>query len=224
MLSVAIVGPGLVGSALIAQLTQQTRWPVSIVAVANSSRTLLSETSVDSATWQSQLAGSSPLPIEAVVAHLESRLPAVLIDCTSSKAIAELYPHVLSRGISVATPSKKAFSGDLALWESLRPFFTYTSPARGIVAHESSVGAGLPVISTLAALVGTGDRVARIEGVFSGTLSYLFNTFSPSEADGDKAASPFSEIVKGAKAMGYTVSLPLLPAARHSPKLIHRHP
>ena len=65
-----------------------------------------------------------------------------------------------------------------------------------IVSVQATVGAGLPVIATLKHLVDTGDRILKVEGIFSGTLSYIFNMFSP-----DK---PFSEIVTEAKALGYT--------------------
>lgn len=61
---------------------------------------------------------------------------------------------------------------------------------------QGTVGAGLPVLSTLRSLIDTGDRVNRIEGVFSGTLSYIFNSLGPGK--------PFSEVVAQAKAAGYT--------------------
>ena len=63
--------------------------------------------------------------------------------------------------------------------------------------YEGTVGAGLPIISTVRNLLDSGDRISKIEGIFSGTLSYIFNTFG-----GD--AKPFSEIVKVAKELGYT--------------------
>jgi aspartokinase/homoserine dehydrogenase 1 len=62
--------------------------------------------------------------------------------------------------------------------------------------YEATVGAGLPVIQTLKDLVETGDEIRSISGIFSGTLAYLFNLF-----DGSRA---FSEIVREAKARGYT--------------------
>ena len=58
------------------------------------------------------------------------------------------------------------------------------------------MGAGLPVLSTLQTLLATGDRVARIEGVLSGTLSYLFNTFAPGQR--------FSVLVADARRQGFT--------------------
>jgi aspartokinase/homoserine dehydrogenase 1 len=57
---------------------------------------------------------------------------------------------------------------------------------------QGTVGAGLPIIGTLKHLLETGDKAQLVEGIFSGTLSYIFNTFG----DG----RPFSEIVKDAKA------------------------
>jgi aspartokinase/homoserine dehydrogenase 1 len=62
--------------------------------------------------------------------------------------------------------------------------------------YETTVGAGLPIIQTLRDLVQTGDDVYEIEGIFSGTLSYLFNVYDGSV--------PFSEIVADAKSRGFT--------------------
>jgi len=61
---------------------------------------------------------------------------------------------------------------------------------------QATVGAGLPIISTLQGLVATGDGVKRIEGVLSGTLSFIFNTFGPGRS--------FSSVVTEAKSAGYT--------------------
>ncbi|MET0656288.1 MAG: bifunctional aspartate kinase/homoserine dehydrogenase I, partial [Pseudoxanthomonas sp.] len=55
---------------------------------------------------------------------------------------------------------------------------------------------GLPVISTLRDLVDTGDAVLSVEGIFSGTLAWLFNRFDGSV--------PFSRLVAEARALGYT--------------------
>ena len=61
---------------------------------------------------------------------------------------------------------------------------------------QATVGAGLPIISTLQALLMTGDRVHKIEGVFSGSLSYIFNTFS--------STASFSTVVSEARTRGFT--------------------
>jgi aspartokinase/homoserine dehydrogenase 1 len=62
--------------------------------------------------------------------------------------------------------------------------------------YETNVGAGLPIIETLKTLMDTGDRIEKIEGVMSGTLSYLFSKF-----DG---LTPFSKLVKNARSKGFT--------------------
>jgi len=121
----------------------------------------------------------------------------ILVDNTSSNDIAEQYPFFLRSGINIVTPNKKAFSGSYALWGDI---FTAASSSGAKVYHESSVGAGLPVISTLKELVDTGDVVEKIEGVFSGTMSFLFNSFAPTEGTGGK----WSAEVKKAKDLGYT--------------------
>lgn len=101
------------------------------------------------------------------------------------------------------TPNKKAFSSDISLWKDIqesgyRPYEPYLE--RGLMYHESSVGAGLPIISTLNDLVNTGDQVQKIEGVFSGTMSFLFNNFAPVDGKGGNWSA---EVMK-AKDAGFT--------------------
>ena len=48
--------------------------------------------------------------------------------------------------------------------------------------YEANVGAGLPIMSTLRDLIASGDEMVKVEGIFSGTLSYLFNTFDGTRA------------------------------------------
>lgn len=126
--------------------------------------------------------------------------PALVIDCTSSQAFADAYPRILSsKGpIHLVTPNKKAFSGLASLHQSIEETSRDT---RNLVFKEATVGAGLPIISTLRELVVTGDEVLKIEGVFSGTMSYLFNQFSQ---PGQRTTARFSEVVADAKANGYT--------------------
>jgi homoserine dehydrogenase len=113
-----------------------------------------------------------------------------------------MYSQILNLGINIVTPNKKAFSGDMSLYESIRDAsWPNGNGGGGLIYGESTVGAGLPILSTLKDLVGTGDEIVKIEGVFSGTLSYIFNEFSKAEGGDIK----FSEVVKVAKDAGYTV-------------------
>ena len=123
----------------------------------------------------------------------------ILVDNTSSIEIANSYPFFLEAGIAVVTPNKKAFSGPLYLWNGIFP--KTPPPDHGLCYHESTVGAGLPIISTLRDLLATGDTVHRVEGVFSGTMSFLFNTFAPVNGS---SGNSWSDVVKQAKELGYT--------------------
>jgi len=117
----------------------------------------------------------------------------VIIDCTASEGVAARYGKWLSGGLHVVTPNKKANSGPLPYYRTLQE----AGRAEGThYLYEATVGAGLPIIQTLRDLRETGDEITSIEGIFSGTLSYLFNVFDGRE--------PFSSIVRTAKQKGYT--------------------
>jgi aspartokinase/homoserine dehydrogenase 1 len=118
---------------------------------------------------------------------------ACFCDCTANDEISALYGKILEASIPVVTPNKRANSGKLEYYRQLTGF----SRQRGIpYLYETTVCAGLPVISTLRDLYFSGDRVRRIEAVLSGTLSFIFNNF-----DGKKT---FSALLREAKAKGYT--------------------
>lgn len=67
---------------------------------------------------------------------------------------------------------------------------------RARYAFETNVGAGLPIITTIQDLVRSGDTITKIEGVLSGTLSYIFGAFTK--------GAKFSDVVKEAKEKGFT--------------------
>lgn len=123
-----------------------------------------------------------------------------MVDNTSNQDVAASYPEFLKNGINIVTPNKKAFSSDLKSWQSILESAYPRNELGGLLYHESSVGAGLPIISTLKDLVDTGDEIQKIEGVFSGTMSFLFNSFAPIEGNGGK----WSDEVAKAKNAGYT--------------------
>jgi aspartokinase/homoserine dehydrogenase 1 len=117
----------------------------------------------------------------------------VLVDCTASDQVARHYEDWLERGIHVVTPNKRANTAD---WDTYQALQAASRGTRPHYLYETTVGAGLPIIQTLENLTETGDRVHHIEGILSGTLSYLFNAF-----DGER---PFSEILTQAKEAGFT--------------------
>ena len=148
-----------------------------------------------SASGATSLEKGVAMDADKLVAHVQADyLPhAVLIDCTANQDVADRYADWLQRGIHVITPNKRAHSGPIAYYQELKRL---SRGSRTHFLYEATVGAGLPVIQTLKDLVETGDEIRSISGIFSGTLAYLFNLF-----DGTR---PFSEIVREAKAKGYT--------------------
>ncbi|MBQ0072993.1 MAG: hypothetical protein KBT34_02235 [Prevotella sp.] len=99
----------------------------------------------------------------------------VFVDCTASYDVAELYLDMLSASIHVVAANKVAASGDYEHYKLLKQ----TALAKGVkYRHETNVGAGLPILSTISDLVASGDKITKIEAVLSGTLNYIFNTIS----------------------------------------------
>ncbi|PWN28971.1 putative HOM6-homoserine dehydrogenase [Jaminaea rosea] len=212
-INVAIVGVGLVGSSVISQLTTipNLASQIHIVALQNSKKTLLSTPTsplslAPPADWKTLLANSSQsaLPLADLAKKLqqiaqESKRHTVVVDNTSNDSVASFYPEFLKAGLSVVTPNKKGLSGSLDLYKAILSAST-GSDKGPLMYGESTVGAGLPILTTLKDLVQTGDEIHKIEGVLSGTLSYIFNEWS-TPAGGSKK---FSEVVKVAKDQGYT--------------------
>ncbi|KAG5458567.1 MAG: homoserine dehydrogenase, partial [Olpidium bornovanus] len=212
-LNIALVGVGLVGSELLRQLDGLSRngagCPFRLVAVASSS-SLVTGFSLPFAgpfALKKDDPGRVPLNFDALVGHLAALDgPSIIVDCTASDRVPELYPGWLRAGVSVVAANKKGFAGPARLFRNIYDASSQGGGGgkRACVYHESSVGAGLPVISTVRDLIKTGDIIKKIEGVFSGTLSYLFNVFSPAFPSPGAAPPKFSQVVRAAKEMGFT--------------------
>lgn len=202
--NVAIIGSGVVGSAFVSQL-KNLKSPINfnVVYFARSSKEALFSSDyspVDLSTYKSATTVQPVLALDKLVQFLAAaKKPTILIDNTSNQSIADYYPTFIKSGISIATPNKKAFSSELSVWNEI--FQASAAPGGGLVYHEATVGAGLPIIGPLRDLVLTGDKVEKIEGIFSGTLSYIFNEFSTTDA---ASTTKFSNVVTVAKNLGYT--------------------
>jgi bifunctional aspartokinase / homoserine dehydrogenase 1 len=202
-LSIGVIGTGLIGGTFLNQLQQrmaslrtQRGIDLRVRAIMNRRHLLLHDRQIDLASWQNDLCASeSRADIERFVEHAHaSHLPhAVIIDATASADIPLHYESWLAKGINVITPNKKGNAGPLASYRSLRE--TARKHERYFL-YETNVGAGLPIIHTLRDLLETGDQIIRIEGVLSGTLSYIFNSLVGTRT--------FSEVVREAHAQGFT--------------------
>ncbi|MBC7569315.1 MAG: bifunctional aspartate kinase/homoserine dehydrogenase I [Spirosoma sp.] len=205
MLNLYMVGTGLIGKALLAQIHAQTNYlrqekllKICVVGVANTRKMLLDGKGLDLTNWyeQQQAEGvttSLPAFIEKIKDY---NLPnSVFIDCTSDKEIVQFYESLLDANISVVTPNKVANSGPYSEYRRLQR----TALNRGVkFLYETNVGAGLPIINTVQGLMTAGDRFLKIEAILSGTLSFIFNTF------GTPGWESFADVVREAKAKGYT--------------------
>lgn len=200
--SIGLIGPGTVGAEFLDQLASQRErlrrdgnLDLRLRGITTSRQMLLGDPAVDYDRWRESLERGQAADLGRFEEHIHAdHLPhAVIVDCTASADVACRYPDWLAAGIHVVTPNKKANSGDLDL-------YTRVKEARreggSHYLYEATVGAGLPVIQTIRDLRETGDDINRVEGILSGTLSYLFNVW-----DGER---PFSEIVREARRRGYT--------------------
>ncbi|MEZ4702179.1 MAG: ACT domain-containing protein [Rhodothermales bacterium] len=200
---VFMFGAGTVGSMLLKMLGQQTETlleqmnlHMQLVGLANTKGILWD---VDGIPFEEGVArirqASERLDQDAIIQHLiNSRLDRlIVIDATASDAVTQMYPTLLEHNIAVVTPNKRANTQSMAFYNRLRqaardrqvPYF-----------YETTVGAGLPVISTLRDLVRSGDRILKIEGVLSGTLSFVFNQLAAGQA--------VDAVIREAHKNGYT--------------------
>ncbi len=193
--ALVLIGIGKVGSALMGLLDALRPTRLRLVGVANSRGqwTNFREFSgLDLGTLPSKLCG--PRDDAALLAALDASgaLHRVLVDASASEAVARRHAHWLGRGYHVVTANKCLLGGTLLDWRNVE-----SAREEGCRYGDSAtVGAGLPVLSSLRRLRACGDRLLGIEGVFSGTLSWLFNHF-----DGNR---PFSALLREARSLGFT--------------------
>jgi len=201
-LALAMIGVGNVGSAVLRQLHQQRSYlltkgfDVRVVGLANSRRFLADANGINLANWKDELRdASSRMDAEAFAERIAGMelTNAALVDCTVGPDVVDAYPAFIDANMHIITPNK---------WANALPWPRYAELMEALAARkrhflfEANVGAGLPIVSTLRDLIASGDEIVRIEGILSGTLSYLFNTF-----DG---TVPFSSLVRDAHGMGFT--------------------
>ena len=202
-LNVFLIGTGLIGATLLRKIARHRQTllrnrslEVRVQAVANSKAMVFDSSAMLPQHWQEKLTrdGTPMNAGEFILRMKASNLPnSVFVDCTASQALVPHYVDILGSSISIVTPNKKANAGPRALYELLHQ----TALKHNVhFLYETNVGAGLPIINTINDLVAGGDRILRIDGILSGTLSYLFNSY----VEGGR----FSDIVRDAQKRGYT--------------------
>ncbi|SHI04929.1 bifunctional aspartate kinase/homoserine dehydrogenase II [Ferrimonas marina] len=198
-----VAGKGNIGAAWLTQfahyqrrISDELEAELSLVAILGRSQALLQPEGIDCAQWQSQFEQQAqPYQLDALIEQAAS-LPydeLIFLDITASGELARAYPQLLSHGVHLISANKQAGSDQMDNYRELK---NKLAQRHLYWRYNATVGAGLPVFYAIDDLQRGGDTLSRIEGVFSGTLSWLFHHF-----DGSK---PFSQLVLEAKAKGFT--------------------
>jgi aspartokinase/homoserine dehydrogenase 1 len=194
-----VTGVGRVGAALLDQIKAQTERlradgvEVVLAGLSRSKGAVLQHTGLALSDWRGASEAKMAAGADMVESAVRSDHPCrVFVDATASSEVTEDYETLLTAGVAVVSANKLAFSGSMERFETLQRL-----GAQGMgLFFETTVGAGLPVLKTIADLVATGDEIERVEGVLSGTVGFI--------SDRLMAGTPFSEALKEADDLGYT--------------------
>lgn len=203
-INIAIFGKGQVGGSLINQIIKsksnilkRKETNLNIFAIAGSNKVLLNHNGIG-ASWDKEIeqqATSTNIEQEvmtyACTHHLENL---VVIDNTASGEFTNNYIDFITAGFDIVSSNKKANTNSYLSYKELRKTLKRYNKQ---YLYETNVGAGLPLIDTIKLLHDSGENITRIRGVFSGSLSFLFNTFSAENRN-------FDNILLEAIANGYT--------------------
>ena len=227
-IDVFLVGCGVVGSELIAQISRQQESlkkqniALKVYGIANSKGMVVNKDGIDLDNWQAAMTDTAtvlPVSPESLKAFVSDNnlINPVLVDSTSNEALAMSYVQYLAEGFHIVTPNKKANTDS---WEYYQELRTTAQETNRRFLYETTVGAGLPVIDTLQNLIKAGDQLQRFEGILSGSLSYMFGKLeegmSLSEATGIAKKNGFTEPDPRDDLSGMDVARKLLIMARES--------
>ncbi|WHQ74986.1 bifunctional aspartate kinase/homoserine dehydrogenase I [Pantoea sp. Lij88] len=202
VIEVFVVGVGGVGGALLDQLHRQQAWlkkkhiDLRVCGIANSHALLTHVHGIDLSNWQSALdEAKEPFNLGRLTRLVKEYhlLNPVIVDCTSSQAVADQYADFLSEGFHVVTPNKKANTSSWNYYQQMR---AAAAKSRRKFLYDTNVGAGLPVIENLQNLMNAGDELLRFSGILSGSLSFIFGKL-------DEGVS-LSQATNMAREMGFT--------------------
>ncbi len=194
-IAIVLLGTGVVGGALLKLLNTPAGASVRLVGAANSRRQLTDPSALASRSLREQLNNNGDSRDNASLLAALDASPAavkVIVDATANTSLSSCHAEWLTRGYHVVTANKALAGGALSGWRALQAAVA----SGGRYGDSATVGAGLPVLSTLRRLRSCGDSLLTLEGVFSGSLSWLFNQY-----DGSK---PFSVLLREARELGFT--------------------
>ena len=202
-INIVLFGIGNVGSTLINQAIAsqnffketrniELRFPV----IANSTLAFFEKKGVQNQ-WEANFAQSAiPYRVADIIEYIQEQEleNLIFVDATASNQLVKYYTDFIENGFNIVTANKKANTLDFNFYQEIRTFLKVYDKT---FLYETNVGAGLPVVQTVNDLYNSGEKITKIRGVFSGSLSYIFNQFSEKDFT-------FSEIVTEAEKKGYT--------------------
>lgn len=202
-LNIVLFGIGNVGSTLIRQVQDSRAFflkqhgiALHFPVITNSSHAFFSKDGA-AGPWELDFSRASvpykPEDIINYVRGLELE-NLIAVDATASSALVQYYIPLIQNGFHIVTANKVANTLPLDFYRELRRIL---KAADREFLYETNVGAGLPVVGTVADLYQSGEPITKIRGVFSGSLSYIFNRFGREDLT-------FSEILRDAERNGYT--------------------
>jgi len=202
-INIAVFGHGLVGGTLINQILSSSKnieykkgIKLNVFAVANSSKLLINKRGITE-NWKNEIEQEGQkYSVKDIIQyaknnHLENL---IAVDNTASKDFVENYIELIENSFDVVSSNKVANTLSYDFYKKLRKALAKNQKN---YLYETNVGAGLPLIDTIKLLHLSGENITKIKGVFSGSLSFIFNNYSLENR-------PFSEVLKDAIANGYT--------------------
>jgi homoserine dehydrogenase len=147
--------------------------------------------------WESNFVQSAiPFRVEDIIEYVQEQQleNLIAVDTTASSEIIKSYILLIQNGFNIVAANKKANTLDINFYKELRRNLKKNDKS---FLYETNVGAGLPLVQTINDLHFSGEKITKIRGVFSGSLSYIFNRFSNEEF-------LFSKILADAEKKGYT--------------------
>ena len=192
--AIFLAGVGNVGKSLLKILKNDKLNTFNLNGIIRRKKMLLNQYGLDINNLENSFNNQSiKTDIKTIISKSKKNMNKIFIDCTDSKKVSENYLNLMSNGFSIVAANKKANTMNYNYFKKIDNF---SKNSYVKYKYETNVGAGLPIISTIKSLISSGDKILKIEGVLSGTLSYLFNNYN--------GTISFSNLVKQAKRKGYT--------------------
>lgn len=202
-INIVLFGIGNVGSTLINQVIESQKFflekrniDLRFPIITNSTLAFFEKEGLRNQ-WEANFAQSAiPFRIEDIIEYVQEQQleNLIAVDATASEEIIKNYIPLIQNGFSIVAANKKANTLHTDFYKELRRNLKKFDKT---FLYETNVGAGLPVVQTISDLYFSGEEITKIRGVFSGSLSYIFNRFSAEDL-------PFSKILLEAEKLGLT--------------------